>query len=386
MEPLQAESAPPPTPIADSNGSVPKQHGDLEPRGGVNDEDVVFWTKHTLHVLSALLRNSGAYTQDQQASHLDFFRDVIIPNLGPRPTQPNHKYELVTHNGSPVEFSLNFSGASEHPAVRFSYEPKGSADHVSKPLGAYMGWSEQLRAEFGPSAEDRRILATALPHLPQIPEQLLAVDFKTDGRRAMKSYIGPGIKQMTTGIDPNRASIDAIKRLEPGGEGFGPALDLFEEYRATCANPPTITMLGVDCIEPLAGARIKIYTRTESSASDSIRDQVTLGGRRSDETTTHGVRILRDIWSLLLNEKDDGNMDDSWAKPERNSPSMHSGLMISWELQLGKQVPEPKVYVPLWQFCDSNRQITANLEEVFKKWGWSWGTDHKYSAAVQDAL
>lgn len=348
-------------------------------------DDVVFWTHHSLPVLSALLKNSGAYTQEEQASHLRFFQDSIIPNLGPQPRQTNQKYELVAHNGSPIEFSLNFSDASDHPAVRFSYEPRGSPDHISKPLGAYMHWFDQLKAEFAPSEEEKKVLTAALPHLPQIPDQLLAVDFKAHGKRAMKAYIGPGLKQVTAGIDPNRASIDAIKRLEPGGKDFATALDLFEEYRATCEKPATITMLGVDCIELAASPRIKVYTRTESSAFESIRDQVTLGGRRNDETTIEGLRILGEIWGLLLNEPE-GNIDDSFAKPERNPSSMHSGLMISWELQVGKEAPDPKVYVPLWQFSDSNRQISTNLENVFKKWGWSWGTENKYSAAVDNAL
>lgn len=377
MSPLNASEVAPSSLSSDIKAAVTK------PLDG--SEDVTFWSNHSLHVFSSLLKNSGAYTQEEQVSHLHFFKDLIIPNLGPRPTQPNHAYELVTHNGSPLEFSLNFSNASASPAVRFSYEPKGSADHISKPLGAYMHWFEQLRAEFGPSAEEKKILSAALPHFTQIPDQLLAVDFKGNGKREMKAYIGPGIKEMTAGIEPNRASIDAIKRLEPGGEGFAPALDIFEEYRATRERPAKITMLGVDCIAPEAGARIKMYTRTETNSFESIQDQVTLGGRRNDETTLEGLRILREVWGLLLNEPDT-TIDDSFAKAERNPPSMHSGLMISWELQLGKDIPEPKVYVPLWQFSDSNRTISANIESIFKKWGWTWGTESKFSAAIEDAL
>lgn len=347
-------------------------------------EDAAYWTNHSLHIITSLLKSSGLYNDEEQKSHLQFFKETIIPNLGPRPTQPNHAYELVTHNGSPLEFSLNFSTASEAPAVRFSYEPRGSSEHLSEPLGAYMGWFEQLRAEFGPSSEEKKMLSAALPHFPQVPDQLLAVDFKTGGKRAMKAYIGPGIKEMTTGIEPNRASIDAIKNLKPDGERFAPALDVFEEYRASRPTPAKITMLGIDCIEPQAGARIKMYTRTESNAFESIRDQVTLGGRRGDDTTTEGLQILSQIWHLLLNEKE--AVAEDFSKPERNPPTMHSGLMISWEFQLDKDLPEPKVYVPLWQFSGSNREISANIENVFKKWGWSWGTEGKYSAAINDAL
>ncbi|RYP13184.1 hypothetical protein DL765_007011 [Monosporascus sp. GIB2] len=158
------------------------------------------------------------------------------------------------------------------------------------------------------------------------------------------------------------------------------------DFRATFPEPLAIQMIGIDCVAPEAGARVRLCTRTESNAWDNTRHHVTLGGRRNDETALKGQEILGEIWNLLLDEPE-ATADSSVSKPASDSTNVrHTSVIYSREAQPGKDLPDVRVYVPLWQYSSSNRTIAGNLEEVFRKQGWSWGTNGTYRKSFVDAF
>ncbi|KAK7754512.1 hypothetical protein SLS62_003532 [Diatrype stigma] len=364
--------------------------------------DDAYWSAQYLPVLSSLLRNAGSYTPEEQASHLRFIKDYVIPNVGPQPTSPDVIY-VVSHFGSSTfEASINLNDKGK-PCVRFTFEPHGPLANdnttgsptvsgypykqvrdVAGAIQADMGWFNELASELFILNEQDIATVNAMmpPSLARVPQYYIALDLN-GGQRQMKVYFCPLIKQMVTGLDSDEASFRVLNRLDPG---FAAPLQAISDFRAACEEPLAIQMIGIDCVAPEAGARVKLYTRTESNTMDNVRNHVTLGGRRNDETTLKGLEVLSEVWHLLLDEPQ-GLADPSVSKPVNDPTNIwHTSIIYSWEVQPRKALPDVKVYVPLWQYSRSNRAIAQNLEKVFEKQGWSWGIDGTYRRLLVDAF
>ncbi|KAF1952763.1 aromatic prenyltransferase [Byssothecium circinans] len=308
----------------------------------VSDEDIAFWSNYCLPAFSALLVSTGSYTPEQQNSYITFFKDYIIPHIGPKPTA-GADY-LLAHTGSILETSINFSDA-RLPIIRFIFQPL-LIGGIPKAIGADMTWYQEKK----------------------ILDCLLGFDLHLD-KRSMKAYFAPMYKHLLTGENTDQTIFALLKGLQPLGEGFVPALKKLEEFRA--AEPQrNIDVVGIDCIKPEDGARVKLYTRLfpNLNAFATVEHHLTLGGRVTDETTLKGVELLRGIWHLLLDEPE-GFTQGTTHKQETDAGSPHSGIMISWELQPFKESPSPKLYVPLWKFSNSNKSIAERYEKILDHFG-----------------
>jgi len=362
------------------------------PIPGSKDNGIAFWSEYCLPVMSTLLKGAGSYSPEQQKSHLQFLKDHIIPNMGPPPTKTHPKF-LLTPTGSPFEASINLSDTGK-PCVRFNFDPQLPAHDspdidsplpaISSAVRADMHWFTQFTSAFClTSSESESIKSKMPPETAHIPQCFLAFDL--DGsERSIKAYFSPILKHMVTGNESDAACVDMIKRLDPD---LVPAIDFIGGYKGMIQEPPLIQVIGIDCVSRDAGARVKIYTTLPSNSFAAVREHVTFGGKKTDATTLKGLDVLREIWHLLINEPE-GKRDDAFEKELRIPANVggHPGLTCSWELKPGQDIPEVKVYVPLWQYCSSDRDIIGNLEKVFEKRGWSWGGGGEYRAMFEEAL
>lgn len=307
---------------------------------------------------------------------------------------PSRARSLLTPNGSPFETSLNTSD-SGNSYVRFCYEPvfPGTDDVAEDPVpglaesvGADMRWFNQFAAEFYPSKEDKVVLKEKVPQdAIRMPTVFLAFDLKGD-KRFMKAYFYPVIKNMTSGLNSDKAVFDLIRRLDPLGPSFEPALKMIENYQTLLyKDPPLSGVVGIDCISPEDGARVKIYIDPQSNNWATVEQHVTLGGQLNDETTLQGLGILKDMWNLLMNEPEDEVIDPDFSKEMLSKQPSPNGACFSWELTPGKNAPETKIYVPIRQYFESDEGMIEALEKAFAKRGWAWGVEGAYKRIVSDA-
>jgi DMATS type aromatic prenyltransferase len=160
-------------------------------------------------------------------------------------------------------------------------------------------------------------------------------------------------------------------------------------YLANCQNDAMLMLVGIDCVDPIThkDARVKCYLHTSSNAFDVVRDVLTLGGRLNDETAHKRVDILRSIWPLLLNEPEGPHTaDDAWSKPERINRTGYSGIQYTIEITPGKEIPDTKIYVPLFQYTDSAEVAEKNFETVLKELDNEWGHTGRYREAMETVL
>lgn len=357
-------------------------------------DGIAFWTKHTRPVLSSLLSSVGEYTDEEQDSHLEFLEKYIIPTMGRAP-EPSRARSFLTPNGSPFETSLNTTDSGKS-YVRFCYEPvfPGSDGVTEDPIpaiaeavGADLRWFNQFAAHFYPSEEDEVILKEKLPQDGmRIPKVFLAFDL-VGGKRSMKAYFYPVMKYMTTKLNCDRASLDLIRRLDPCGPLFEAPLKLIEKYQTLLyGDPPLSGVVGIDCVTPEEGARVKVYIDPQSNSWATMENHFTLGGKLTDESTLAGLRILKDMWNLLMNEPESRTIDPDLKKETLSTQPSPSGACFSWELTPGKSAPDVKIYFPLRQYYKTDRAIIEALEKVFSKRGWAWGVDGAYKKIISNAL
>ncbi|KAF5667258.1 tryptophan dimethylallyltransferase 2 [Fusarium heterosporum] len=356
-------------------------------------DGVSFWANHTRPVLTSLLKSVGDYTPEQQASHMEFLDKYIIPTMGRAPEKGLAR-SLLTPNGSPFETSLNISDSGKS-YVRFCYEPvfpgsdgvtENPIPKIAEKVGADLHWFNQFADEFFPSEEDAAILAEQMPKdTIRIPKVFLAFDLKED-KRTMKAYFYPAIKYMTSKKNSDRAGFDLIRRLHPLGPSFGPALNVIEAYQKKLyQDPPLTVVIGIDCISPEEGARIKIYIEPQSNRWEAVQEHITLGGKLKDETTLQGLGILRDMWNILINEPEGKEIANDFSKEILHKKPGTSGACFSWELKPRQDIPEVKIYVPLNQYFGNDKDVTGAMERIFRRRGWAWGVEGRYNQIISDA-
>lgn len=374
-------------------------------------EDFAFWDDYCKRYIDPLL-DAGHYSDAERASHRDFIRKYVIPAIGPRPRPTVAKPRMaIAPHGGPSDPSINFT--SKKALVRFGFAVNGPRSFtVEDPLGVKTSYEALVRfAEDEDSGVDLRWLDCLMALYPKPDEINVAADsslYKNysrrvalaagvdfDGpRRNLKVYLSPFIKHAMTGKSENEIVFDAIKNLEPGGSALRPAVNLLEDYLSTRTGDFYLgnQFIGIDCADP-SKARVKLYMATDTARFDFIRTAMTLSGRLNDEYTTKGMEILRDIWHLLLGEPEGISAD--WNKPRNKLDNALPGVFVSYEIRAGVELPDVKVYVPMWLYHKSDEAVVHNLDQVFTRlrdrnvmgrWAWDGGIGEDYPQFFKKTL
>ncbi|KAK1995056.1 aromatic prenyltransferase [Colletotrichum falcatum] len=349
----------------------------------IHGPDQEFWAVRCAESLDRLMQAAGSYTPAQRAAHIQFLFDIIVPAMGPHPSAAPTK-SLLTAGGSPFvpSWAMTDSGDS---SVRFSFEPMGRhGGSASDPFAqkivpailpalrmvchrADTRWFEQFMSTLFLTESDMKAALARLPEGARVPTSFLAFDLDGD-ETIFRAYFFPTLKHVATEYSTEYIAFNAIRSLSPGGVDLTPSANATEEYLRNASFPIPVEMIALDCIDPAAGACATLYARTRSNAFSVVRDVVTLGGQVVDETTLEGLDGLRSIWHLLHNEPEP--YDDDFDKKPKVDRTRHKGVGYSFELEPGANWPSVKVYVPLWQYADSDAVIASNLADAFRSRGW----------------
>ncbi|KAG8420744.1 hypothetical protein J3458_002677 [Metarhizium acridum] len=377
-----------------------------------NNLDLRYWMRHSVPPLLALLRAAGSYSDADQGKHIQFLCDYVLPNFGPRPTEASPSRSRFTQSGFPMDLSLNLNAGK--PKVRYCWEflgPNGPEDNDMYAIGALRKCLESLATELGFSTQWADALLDALAPTPeeatttqqnirQWQASLLppgvepkpgarlpfaALAFGLDGPRTdTKFYISPQIKELGSAKSMNETIWNVARHLEPPISQN--AIRAVSEFLLERPGPPCMDMLCVDLVKEqnLHRARFKIYVHTTSNSFNTVRQCISLGGRRQDEATLKGLEVLRTIWHLLLQEKEE--VTDDNEKPVNDPAELVMKLFFCIEFTPGEDLPDVKLHVPIFNYLKSDRETIENLEKVFLKCGQEWAVNGKYREAFELAL
>ncbi|KAK7955215.1 Indole diterpene prenyltransferase ltmF [Apiospora saccharicola] len=377
-----------------------------------------YWTEHCTLTIGRLMKSTGSYSKEDVQAQLRFLGEHVAPHLGPVPSQAavyGHGPSLLTQTGSPLMPNLNISRAKAK--VRYTVEILGSpGESENDPLaigaarrilptltaeaGLSTAWMDPLLEALSLTKEECATVSERLPEwlasicndppaITRLPFCFVAFDLEGPARE-MKAYFNLKPKQLATGIPMSRTAFDVIRKLEqlnnPAGLEALEALETFLDQRKGLI---TVELLGMDCVPPrdLAQARIKLYVNAASNAFHTVRDVVTLGGRRADQATAEYLATLRQVWHLLINEPRGLPVDDEgWEKPLKDPRLMSQRLYFSFELRSGMALPEVKTYLPTWNYAQTDEQIVRNYDEVFRLCGSEWGEGGRYRTAFESTF
>ncbi|KAK1774077.1 LOW QUALITY PROTEIN: hypothetical protein QBC45DRAFT_455023 [Copromyces sp. CBS 386.78] len=187
-----------------------------------------YWWAACSPSLTSLLRH---YTPTQQSVHLSWFRNNVIPNLGPRPSSSYRLRSPLNYEGSPYRPTWNFCSApagssSSSPKVkgtlRFSFEPipaTGTSQedptnqeryrtlfpllagecHGRGETKADLTWYDEVQEHMYLTASEQTLLRSKLACVPgnQLPPEHAAIAIGCLGdKRVLKPYFFAGPKSM----------------------------------------------------------------------------------------------------------------------------------------------------------------------------------------------
>ncbi|KAL1971183.1 hypothetical protein VTN77DRAFT_135 [Rasamsonia byssochlamydoides] len=354
------------------------------------DEDQHFWWTETASIIGKLMESAG-YDVDSQRFYLLLYHARIVAALGPKPKPGSSAApweSFMTDDHTPIEISWNLG--ANLSVVRFSIEPVGplagtsvdpfnqrraielleQANKLSSDVD--LQWFNHFRKRF--LVEDHKT-ETVLGKLPanEHSSQLFVAFDLDNGKATTKAYIFPILKAVERGISPLDLVSQAIRQLDTPTISVSPAWAVVEDFIRSCPveSRPKTEFVAVDCVEPKE-SRIKVYIRTQHMALEKVKDVFTLGGRLNDRTTQTALRMLEELWRLVLNLPDNVRDSDELRPRDGNSAGHRtSGLLFNFEMRPGTPLPEPKVYIPVRHYARSDLDIARGLTSFFRRRGWT---------------
>ncbi|KAB8205111.1 tryptophan dimethylallyltransferase-domain-containing protein [Aspergillus parasiticus] len=339
--------------------------------------DSQFWENAVGTALKTLM-GGAEYEAATLQEHLRFVSQSVAPALGARPIQgqaPRWK-SFMTDDYSPLEYSWSWDG--ERPTIRYSFEPIGPlagtewdpynhqapvayVDHLRRHLPAadWQWFTHFARAFY----QDTPAKVAAGNYGSSPSSVFIGFDLGRDGRQMCKMYLVPVKAEQT---DQSRLPVldDAVRTLPQFSDlSAYPPLQGFLRHQEEIGTPAHIIGVAVDCVDPSA-SKLKIYFRSSLTSFASVKNTLTAGGRVSSWDDT-ALEQLQELWSLVL-----GLPADFPCSQELPSKSHEtSGVLYNFDIKLGNQQPETKVYIPVRHYGQSDHAIAVGLVEFLQRRG-----------------
>jgi DMATS type aromatic prenyltransferase len=342
-----------------------------------------YWHNMTFGCLRALLQQCN-YPKVAQNAYLSWYSNQVIPLLGPPPANSTSWKPLLTHNGSPMEPSINYT--ANKATVRFTVEPyggftgKGGQTQHHKSIqfqlqrlenstpSLDLTWYKHFSHEFFVEPHE----GAETGH--RTPTCFIAFDLSLaiEPQIMPKIYLFPKSKAIEENNSTGQVVFNAIRSLKSGNHNF-PALDMINEYFNSPKAPQdlnNVEMLGLDCAVAELQPRLKIYSNSFHNSFEKVVRIFTMDGRVFN---SDGVAHLAELWQVLfadyLPEPVMGT--DTWTKielPHFEHP--RSCIVYGFEIKPESTEVETKVYFPMWWYQGGNvSTVSAKLGQYFKSLG-----------------
>lgn len=256
--------------------------------------------------------HEACYPEQRQVELLLFHRFVVVPRLGPKPsdTKPHFHSRVApgVGDGSPIGYSWRWGTGSDcRPLIRHYIEPMGTltgtpADPLNEMAAKQMLWDLKslvpntdlsllwkFASHFRPSLADeetRRVSGSSM---------LVGVEWApdTDTVDVMAGLMTRSPCQVN---DMLQRIFPAAMRDAYGADVSLSCLDQVRDFISTHPHGQHLTVLGttaIDCCNPDV-SRFKVYVTTNNLAFDHIAAVMTLGNRIS--APSHTLDQLRELW------------------------------------------------------------------------------------------
>ncbi|KAK2755779.1 hypothetical protein FQN54_005929 [Arachnomyces sp. PD_36] len=348
-------------------------------------EDELQWWSMTAPRLSIMLEYAN-YNIHQQYKYLCFYREHIIPALGPFPKKGQSTSSWTSalcRPGIPLELSLNYPQS----VVRFAMEVIGPlAGTRHDPFNAHftgdflrklalsplfqenfdIQWFNHFTDQLRLTREESEFVSGKAESLNVIKTQyLVAFDLKKTGDPLGKVYFYPHTKSVATGDTTGNVVFGAIRKIDVNGS-FSPQLSLMDDYLGS-GSGSWVHILGVDLVKPTR-SRIKIYIANTHVYMSTVEELWTLGGRQTDPVTISSLEILKELWTLLQIPEKTVVMPEEAHQVEDVYESEDLPLLVNYSLNPSGGRVDPQIYISLLGKTDQD--VASTVVTFFKRIGW----------------
>jgi DMATS type aromatic prenyltransferase len=357
-------------------------------------QDQAFWWSALGQPLSTLLRTSR-YNADDEKYYLRWLHDHIMPALGPRPVDGRpHCGSWLTHDGSSLEYSLNWKQNKDAQTVRLAIEPASrqsgtpadplnqrAAGDVLESLARHVPGVDLARfrlfreATSVPDAAAADVRQKNPPELP-LTSVWLAFDLERGQAMVAKAYYLPHLRAIWSGVSPRTIVLDAIRSCNGPSGSYDGAVALLDDYLGSFASAgaeagqaPQVVLLSNDCVADSPSCRFKVYVQAAVSSLAHALDMFSLGGRLSGQATAEGLAAVRELWCHLFGL-------DSSDPQAADVVVMSAGrqLLCVYEMrpaQGPRDAPdiEVKLHIPSWRMGKTDAELGARLAAWFDRHG-----------------
>ncbi|KAI5918416.1 tryptophan dimethylallyltransferase-domain-containing protein [Camillea tinctor] len=361
----------------------------------VNEDlsDASFWWDALSQPLATLFQNQK-YGEPQQLAYLRWFQKWIMPALGPRPVNGQAHYgSWLTHDGSRLEYSMNWKEKKPEQTIRFTIEPaSGEAGTPADPLNQLA--AKQLLTAMAKEYDGIDLTRFEIFHQEtRVPDELasavvannppgapltgvwVAFDLEHSGELTAKAYFLPHLKAVGTGIQPKDIAFSAIRKCNgPMGSYDAPlaALGAYLESFPTPETTPMVALLSNDCVPDSPASRCKVYVHPSVPGTlAAAKDMFHLGGRLTGPATTAGLAAISELWCLLFGlDPADPASEEKAVLPDGRKFLCVYEMRPTQEGQEDKGVDiEVKLHIPGWRLDKNDEQVSVLLEQWFRKHG-----------------
>ncbi|KAI0446169.1 tryptophan dimethylallyltransferase-domain-containing protein [Xylaria telfairii] len=369
------------------------------------NEDHTLWNHHVGNALGVLLSNAN-YSLDVQRRNLDFFKQVVAPNLGIFQAMDGNRKPLwrsfMTDDGTPLELSWDWGTNNSQPTIRYSIEPIGAQagtpfdprnllagpalqEGLNQTLPGmrletfhyfrefFLGHTEHKIIPYHGSSVLHRCLrflddffayekgATRCSEGVQDHSSSIfyAFDLTETGSTA-KVYFFPKYRAQLS----MKSNLEIIQEGIQGAPHCTPdnlhALSVFSDFSNDAASKDLeYEMLAIDLVDPLQ-SRFKIYFRSRETSFDSLRRIITLGGRIEGGRIQRGLRDLNCLWNAIF------EVDAPPSHPLKEVNHRTAGMLYNVEFRIADRYPVAKVYLPVRHYSSSDDNVIKGLDHYFQ--------------------
>lgn len=369
------------------------------------DEHRRSWYQHIGKALGVLLY-SADYSPEAQRRSVNFFKQLVAPNLGVFPATNSSLTKawesFMTDDGTPVELSWDWGTSDSRPTIRYSIEPIGLQagtsvdprnllvgpifqDRLNQSLpdirlewfdyfkdffdGKEKGelpnpnssviykWYTFFKSFFGGRRDgETEVLKDFQDHSSSI---FYAFDL-TESEITAKVYYFPKYRAISSGKSNLEVLLESMKGAPHSTKDNLEALSVFSNFSNDPASKDLeYEMLAIDLIDPFK-SRFKVYFRSRETSFESLCNIITLGGRIKSPNMQKGLEDLHSLWNAIF------GVNAPSTDPLKEVNHRTAGMLYNVEFRIGDQFPVAKVYLPVRHYASSDAAVIRGLDEYFK--------------------
>lgn len=372
--------------VAESLPTLNQVNQEIRPNG----KDQAFWWNVLSETLASLLQ-ANQYSKEVQLHYLRWFYRWITLALGPRPVDGTPFYgSWITHDLSPIEFSLNWKEKIPKQTIRFTIEAvtrhAGTATDPINQLGAkefltalskdlqgldLTRFNQFLDATNVPDDCVDDAIAKHPSHFPR-SRVWVAFDLEHSGNPVVKSYFLPHWLACQSGVSVNTIVSDAVRACN-GSDGlsYDGSLAAINSYLSTFTrqeDAPQMGLLSNDCVVETVGSRLKVYFRSSADTLNKAKDMYHLGGSLKGANIAAALKGISEFWYHLF-----GLDSSDPAAADKVCIGEHKCIFVYEMRSTHSSEPDidVKFHIPMWQLGKSDNEISELLA--------SWFASHSHS-------